>query len=550
MASTPRNITAPPHDRSELAVLWHFLMRERVRYILAWLAALIVLLSSLYGCWHHQDDPDRADGSGGHVSLDYSGQWLMGHLLARGHGMHLYDRSYQRAALIEAYPVADQDPEQKRSDVEDIMYAMMGDDKGDDKEDAEAGKALGDYFQPLAADNPFTATALTLGVSRCARPELVPRTVAKHRGGPLYPPINALLCAPLGMLSPQTGFRVYQLASVLVLLAVVVGMWLLARGRVWLPVILVVILLLPGPWRAIALGQNAIFSLAIAVWGWVLVARGRPGWGGVAWGLLAYKPVWAAAFFLVPVLTRRWRMALTMLATGAALAAVTLPFVGLHGWRDWLAMGPEVTDTYNTDENWIRCSRDLLGIPRRWLIDFSLPMSERGRNWLAPSLIGWGMWVAALEITVRITLLRWRRPAHVEGPAAAFVLLGAWLSCFHFMHYDVFLAALPIMLLFTDPRRYLEPIFVAIRPLQAKLMSAGLLRFYQARPATERPPPVFVETGQGDIWLLNRLPPTLLIMFMLSHTVMAKVGDTWVPWDTFCVIGFWAWCGWMSLREN
>ena len=29
----------------------------------------------------------------------------------------------------------------------------------------------------------------------------------------------------------------------------------------------------------------------------------------------------------------------------------------------------------------------------------------------------------------------------------AFVLLGAWLSCYHFMYYDVLLAALPIFLL-------------------------------------------------------------------------------------------------------
>jgi arabinofuranan 3-O-arabinosyltransferase len=53
----------------------------------------------------------------------------------------------------------------------------------------------------------------------------------------------------------------------------------------------------------------------------------------VVWGLLAFKPVWALAFFLVPLVTRRWRTCLAMAGTGAALALTTVPFVG---WQCWL----------------------------------------------------------------------------------------------------------------------------------------------------------------------------------------------------------------------
>src|SRR5207253_2803043 len=80
---------------------------------------------------------------------------------------------------------------------------------------------------------------------------------------------------------------------------------------------------------------------------WGLAVRGRNVAGGMVWGLLAFKPVWAAAFFLVPLLTRRWRFALAMLGTGAALGLATLPFVGLQTWFDWLAVGREATGLYN-----------------------------------------------------------------------------------------------------------------------------------------------------------------------------------------------------------
>src|SRR5205807_5978489 len=126
---------------------------------------------------------------------------------------------------------------------------------------------------------------------------------------------------------------------------------------------------------------------AVLVWGWVLLAEGRPGWAGVVWGLLAFKPVWALAFFLVPLLTRRWRMCLTMAATGLVQIALTLPWVGIPTWRDWLEVGRAGAACYNTDKNWIFLSRDLLGIPRRFLLDFKGPGAPQDR--LEAALLGW-----------------------------------------------------------------------------------------------------------------------------------------------------------------
>src|SRR5262249_39194705 len=216
------------------------------------------------------------------------------------------------------------------------------------------------------------------------------------------------------------------------------------------------------------------------------------------------------AFFLVPVLTRRWRMALTMLGTGTILALLTLPFVGWHSWLDWLQVGREANQTYNIDQNWIECSRDLLSAARRWLIDFTLPMEERDRNWLTSALVGWGLLLFVLESTIRTACLRWHRPATVVGAGAAFILLGAWLCCYHFMYYDVLLAAFPVLLLFTEPRRYLEPI-------------------------------VLSATASGTT-VLNRFAPTILALLIVTQPLWYIERWRMPPGDTALLLVLWLWC--------
>ncbi|MFX6201976.1 glycosyltransferase 87 family protein, partial [Acinetobacter baumannii] len=77
-------------------------------------------------------------------------------------------------------------------------------------------------------------------------------------------------------------------------------------------------------------GQNPPLTLLFLIWGWALIVRDRPTAAGVVWGLLAFKPVWALAFFLVPFLTGRWRTCLAMLLTAGFLVVLTLPFVGFY----------------------------------------------------------------------------------------------------------------------------------------------------------------------------------------------------------------------------
>ena len=501
-------------------------------YLLAWLAAAGTSALAVHYAWHCFDST-RQDGNGGHATIDFGGQYLMGKMLVTGHGQELYNRRVQREVLAEVYPPEDwvrsdrkPDDPPDRGDVENMMYWVMGNDDPAQPEAAAtfllplgAADPLSESFLlaacdkkvwrkdpadkaaqsvlPLGATDPLSASLL---VSVCQADVWTQDRVAKAEerrvGGPLYPPVNAFVAAPLALMPAPIAYRVQQLFNVFLVFLAAAGARTLARGRVWWPVLVPAIMMFPGFAGSINLGQNATLTLTIVVWGWALAARGRPVLGGMVWGLLAFKPVWALAFFLVPFLSRRWRMCLAMVAAGAALGLLTLPFVGLHSWLDWLSIGKEAATTYDVEKNWIFLSRDLLSVPRRWWIDFEKGYYERlgGTffllgHWpisvgLACFLFGWGMILFALENTVRLAVLRRGQAAAApDGPPAAFLFLGAWMCCYHFMYYDALLGAMGLFLLFTEPRRFLSPLLVVLAPLRSRAGRPGRRRLPPARPA-------------------------------------------------------------------
>lgn len=530
-----------------------FGLRPTTRYVLAWLVALITASVSLYVAWNIFNDDRRADGNYGHAHIDFGGQWLMGRMLVEGHGQQLYNRVYQRPVLHRAYPVADGVPldqrreeEHGKSDAEKLMEWLMGTD------DQEAANGLAPLLSPLAAGDALGSLGLFAAASE-SKADLVQRLGARHVGGALYPPINAFVAYPLALMRPQPAYRVNQAANLVLAFVSGLGVQLIARGRIWCPLAAAVIIVFPGFPASIHLAQNATLTLTILIWGWVLVCRGHPEWGGAVWGLLVFKPVWGAAFFLVPLLTGRWRMGLSMVVAAAALAAATVPVVGWQSWLDWLHIGREATLLYNTDDTWIHLSRDLLSLPRRWLLDFG-PDAERDPYWLPPALIGWCFYLAVLEVTVRIAVLRRQQVGALEGPVAAFLFLGAWMSCFHFMYYDLLLAFVPVMLLFTDPCRYLRPLIVTLMPVSRLEPRTNLGDYFRPRLADTNPPPLpLLETGQRNLWVVNSMTPSLVAaLFAAAHLLPGLGVDLYAgePWDTYCLLALWLWCGWLWMSQR
>ena len=558
----------------------------------AWLIAGFTAWMCLYQAWHafdngNYEDGNRADGNYGHSTIDFGGQWMMGAMLLEGHGRQLYHRAVQREVLRDAYPRDRQDPRSERSDGDKLMSYFMG------TESVQAGEVIGSFLTPIGGGHAWDATAGLLLAAEGWTPERVAGAEKPRIGGPLYPPINALVYAPLALKPPHESYRIAQVLNLLWALAAGCGVRYLTRGRIWVAVAVFIIVLYPGFKGSIHLGQNAALTLAILVWGWAFIARGHDVAGGLVWGLLAFKPVWAAAFFLVPFVTFRWRTCLAMLGMGVALALATVPFVGIQPWFDWLKVGQEASALYKVDYNWVHLSRDVLGIPRRYLLDFNLPNSQRDN--LAAGLVGWAMFGACLGFTLLLPLIRHRDAQAGTGTTAGFLLLGAWLSCFHFMYYDVLLTALPLFVLLAEPRRYLEPILFAVTPLQLEPAS-GLDTYYAPRPADQEPPEApLLQPALRHVWVLSRLVPNVLLLLLFIEHFFPHIGlqgtvswrwgvwplkattvvegdtshvlvyqrvaelagmrvttslyDGGEPWDTYCIIALWLWCGLLWIRS-
>jgi arabinofuranan 3-O-arabinosyltransferase len=508
---TPANSSAAGSVAGFSRAVDHFLMWPWTRYLLCWCLALLVSYLITERAWAWEDAPTRADGNDGHVGIDFGGQWVMGRMILEGRGRRLYSKQDLKAVVDPAYPEEDGDP----------------------KEGKDADNMLG---WMIHSDEPGL----------------------ENLRGPIYPPVHALLYAPFGLLSPRPAYRVMQLF--LLCLGWLCG-WLIERmsnGRVWWPLAIVVVLCFPNYLGAFGLGQNAPVTLTILLAGWCLLQKGHPWWGGLVWGLLAYKPVWAAAFILGPVLLRRWRFLAAMTLAGAGLVAATLPLVGVSSWFDWLALGRIGAEKYARSQKWIRISRDLIGIPRRWLLDYEGGQATNPERAL-PTILGILLWWSVPVLTILVALRYRHRLREVTGPGAAFVLLGAYFACYHFMFYDVLLAVLPLTLLFADPRRFL-PVDRWQGPLP-DLKTAPATTAIQVESPAPTKSPLLLLLVQGNWvaafalrpqWWRLLIPPVLLALLLTSRFF----DDLWMfdvtapPWDTLLLLGVWLWCGWEVLTRE
>lgn len=573
---------------------WAWLSTPRAVAALLWLVAAGV---AGYFLWHGfvwfndprklAEERKRADGNSGHIQIDFGGQWVMGRMVATGHARELYHRQRQWEVVRAAYPVEDESPiaredsllpgserkwakpdETIRHDTDNLMYWFMGRDPAEWRDvGGAAAAALG--LDPFG--NPLLTVAQVGFAAEVVKPDVVAKLTEPAVGGPLYPPVHAFLYAPLGFIErPRVAYHVFQVVAVLTVLVAARGVTVLTRGRVPWSVATIALFLFPGTRAGLDLGQNPTLTLAIAVWGWALASRGYTAAGGAVWGLFAFKPVWGLAFFLVPVLTRRWRFCAAMVLSGCGLAAATVPFVGLDSWVHWLKVGHEAAKLYNVNQNWINLSRDVQGVPRRILHDFTLPEAERDTP-LATNL-AWGLWGAIFLTTIAV-FLRYGDRTRFTGVGIAFLFFGAYLTCYRFMYYDALLAAAGCVCLLADPARLLRPRAIGLTPGPAVPIDPA---------ARSLPVPVADQSplGTRSLGYLSSVPLTLFAFLLVYENAMSgmelqgTVGfgyyarvttasdgatalatpkvrlDTGVmyPWETALVFLLWLWCGWSLLR--
>jgi hypothetical protein len=260
---------------------------------------------------------------------------------------------------------------------------------------------------------------------------------------------------------------------------------------------------------------------------------------------------------------------------------MTLPFVGLESWRDWLKVGKAANHIYDVDGNWIPLSRDLFGLFRRILIDTTstIPYEERDR-WYA-HVAGWAVWLFVFEFTVKISQLYVRRLQATTGARAAFLLIAASLLCLHFMYYDELVSALGVLVLLDPPVRLFQPLLLTFRtsPEDESIADPD---YFRPQPAATHPE-LSGYRVRGTAVANSFIMYAFATLFFIQHTlpwtdlgvtlslgrffperpeisageVVIKEGKTVMhkpslevpfaqknpPLDTLFMLFLWAWCG-------
>lgn len=202
----------------------------------ALLSAWLTCFGYLGERFHHartefDDKPDtpadrrRADGNSGHAQIDFGGQWVMARTVVTGHGRELYHRQRQWQVVRDGYPDAstsafarrhtgpghirppDVPLSDTRTDAVNLMDWFMGQDS---PAWSQVATAVG---LPLMASDPLAASVLLAEAERQVTPDVVAAVTRPAVGGPLYPPVHALLYSPLGLLAPPDAYLVFQSVS-------------------------------------------------------------------------------------------------------------------------------------------------------------------------------------------------------------------------------------------------------------------------------------------------------------------------------------------------
>ena len=190
-------------------LLWRFAANSWTRWGAAWLFCLGLATHLQHKAIHSFDvrknvpvELRRRDGNDGHTSIDFGGQWIMGRMLMTGHGRELYDRNVQREVVTAAFPREDEAPEPKSHDADDMMRAFMA---VDEPREERARQTRATFPAALMAATPVEALTLTAAAQKHWTDERIAEASTRSIGGPLYPPIQAVLFAPLAQKRPAKG---------------------------------------------------------------------------------------------------------------------------------------------------------------------------------------------------------------------------------------------------------------------------------------------------------------------------------------------------------
>jgi hypothetical protein len=255
-----------------------------------------------------------------------------------------------------------------------------------------------------------------------------------------YPPVMVVLYAPLGLLSPTAAARVLYVVSVALAL---VSAWAASQataGRVGWMTAAAAVLYYPGLLYTLALGQNAVVTLALWSLGWLALVRGRDFVAGLCWGLLVYKVHWVVAVGWLPLYFGRWRALAGIAASAGLLVGVATAWLGPEAWGRWLEQVRAISAAYQ-DPGFTELGKacDLRGIVSRYVPgDLARPL-----GWAVLALVG--LTAVAVDWFGR----RRRAAAGLDEPGAANLVFACGLVVPYLFYYDETVFLLPLLVLWS-----------------------------------------------------------------------------------------------------
>lgn len=155
-----------------------------------------------------------------------------------------------------------------------------------------------------------------------------------------HPAYEELIFAPLSILPYRAAFLVF-----LTLNLIVVGMCvrllqpdLGSLSDRWKPLPALLFVTFFPVTRALAQGQDSVLLLALLTGAFVLTERGRDLPAGILTGLGLFKFQIVLPIAVVYLLWKRWRFVCGFAISSTAATIVSLLMVGIHGFRQYLAM--------------------------------------------------------------------------------------------------------------------------------------------------------------------------------------------------------------------
>ncbi|MCJ2060428.1 DUF2029 domain-containing protein [Methylobacterium sp. J-048] len=221
-----------------------------------------------------------------------------------------------------------------------------------------------------------------------------------------YPPVFLMPAAAFATLEPLPAFWLWTVLS----LGVFAGAMWFASGRsdaAWIA------LAHPLVFCNLSYGQNGLFTAALMTVGALLVDR-RPWLAGLCFGLLAYKPHFAALAPLLLLITGRRTCLASCLATALALCGASLALFGTAPWLGFLGTLGET--------NRIILQKAAAGL--------ELNASAFGAVRLlgGPIAVAWALQAVVAALALGLALRAWTKPAEPALRAAALLAAAPLLS--------------------------------------------------------------------------------------------------------------------------